>query len=618
MEGNWRGGPPGGPRWVAVCRAAGWCALVLAGASTSGIPVAHAAGESKIVGFIGGAGGTQGGQFLEPSDVAVYRGEEADPFDDKVFVSEAAAGRSVRVQRLDAHGNFELMWGRDVVRAGARGDNGAGFEICRRAVSGAAGCKAGAPSGHAGELALPMGLAVSEATGHVYVVDQDNRRVQQHHGNGRFIRAWGWGVASGKARLEGCQASCRPGRIGGRGGDANPGQIAAPPRMWSGRATTSIAVSPSPPHDVFVGDTGNRRVQQFTAAGGFVRAWGWGVATGGHAFEVCTVASGCRRGRRRGHPFGLVASGWPRYVTVDGHGVVYSAELRENDRIVRFATEPPLSGPNAADALLSPLRPGRALSGGETTGLALDPRSGALVAVRNPFGPSIVNVVSNPGAGPHTPDRPAPRAQIEELGYLQSVHGVGVGGQGVVYVPISRRLDSRDPDGVLSSCVAAGGPRPCHGLAVFAPDQPPAATVTQAAVIPNRRSATIQAEIGPGGISRYRLQASVDGRRWRAISPSRYATGIAATRLRLSTGSLRRGTAYRIRLQVATHDGDRYRWSAASNALTLVTPALRIGALARVSENLCRHDRTGASCQRRTLRTGSKGPLARLSRTVSP
>ena len=581
MEGNWRGGPLGGSGWAAVCRAAGWCALVVVGAGTSGIPAAHAAGESRVVGFVGGAGGTQGGQFLEPSDVAVYRGDEADPFDDKVFVSEAAAGRSVRVQRLDAHGNFELMWGRDVVRAGARGDNGAGFEICRRAVSGAAGCKAGVPGAHAGQFALPMGLAVSEATGHVYVIDQDNRRVQQYDGDGRFIRAWGWGVASSKARLEACQASCRPGRVGGREGDANPGQIAAPPRIWDGRASTSIAVSPRPPNDVFVGDTGNRRVQQFTAAGGFVRAWGWGVATGGHAFEVCTATGGCRGGRRRGRPFGLVVSGWPRYVTVDGHGVVYSAELRENDRIVRFAIEPPLSGPNAADALLSPLRPGRALSDGETTGLALDPRSGSLVAVRNPFGPSVVNVVSDPGTGPHTPDRPAPRARIHELGYLQSVHGLGIGAHGVVYVPISRRLDSRDPDGILSACAAPGGRRPCHGLAVLAPDRPPTATVTAAAVIPDGRRASVEAEIIPGGITRYRLQASADGRRWRAVSPSRYAAGIAPAPLRLSTAGLRPETAYRIRVQVATRGSDRYRWIAASNTWTVATPALRAHASPR-------------------------------------
>ncbi len=46
--------------------------------------------------------------------------------------------------------------------------------------------------------------------------------------------------------------------------------------------------------DVFVVDRGNFRVQEFTAGGVFVRAWGWGVVDGKEEFEVCTAA--CRAG----------------------------------------------------------------------------------------------------------------------------------------------------------------------------------------------------------------------------------------------------------------------------------------------------------------------------------
>ena len=46
--------------------------------------------------------------------------------------------------------------------------------------------------------------------------------------------------------------------------------------------------------DVYVADTGNARVEQFDSAGKFVRTWGWGVADGASAFEVCTSA--CRAG----------------------------------------------------------------------------------------------------------------------------------------------------------------------------------------------------------------------------------------------------------------------------------------------------------------------------------
>jgi hypothetical protein len=41
--------------------------------------------------------------------------------------------------------------------------------------------------------------------------------------------------------------------------------------------------------DVYVADTANFRVDQFSSSGGFVRAWGWGVADGMAAFETCTI-----------------------------------------------------------------------------------------------------------------------------------------------------------------------------------------------------------------------------------------------------------------------------------------------------------------------------------------
>jgi hypothetical protein len=41
----------------------------------------------------------------------------------------------------------------------------------------------------------PEGVAVNEATGDVYVVDQGNERVEEFQRHDRvFVRAWGWGV----------------------------------------------------------------------------------------------------------------------------------------------------------------------------------------------------------------------------------------------------------------------------------------------------------------------------------------------------------------------------------------------------------------------------------------
>jgi DNA-binding beta-propeller fold protein YncE len=48
--------------------------------------------------------------------------------------------------------------------------------------------------------------------------------------------------------------------------------------------------------DVYVVDSLNNRVQQFDALGTFVRAWGWGVQTGGQVFETCAAPGPCMAG----------------------------------------------------------------------------------------------------------------------------------------------------------------------------------------------------------------------------------------------------------------------------------------------------------------------------------
>src|SRR5262249_5629908 len=48
------------------------------------------------------------------------------------------------------------------------------------------------------------------------------------------------------------------------------------------------------PGGVYVADSGNARVQKFTATGGFIAAWGWGVSDGMAQSEVCT--SNCQAG----------------------------------------------------------------------------------------------------------------------------------------------------------------------------------------------------------------------------------------------------------------------------------------------------------------------------------
>jgi WD40 repeat protein len=68
-------------------------------------------------------------------------------------------------------------------------------------------------------------------------------------------------------------------------------------------------------HDVYVADTENARVDQFSAGGEFIRAWGWGVADGLPEFETCTLV--CQAGIKGSAPgeFEL-----PTFVAVDNSG----------------------------------------------------------------------------------------------------------------------------------------------------------------------------------------------------------------------------------------------------------------------------------------------------------
>lgn len=88
-----------------------------------------------------------------------------------------------------------------------------------------------------GQLRTPKGVAVAP-TGETYVADAGNNRIEEFGPSGQFVRAWG------------------------TKGTGN-GQFNEP---WG------VAVAPG--GNVYVADTWNHRVQEFTRDGQFVRAWG--------------------------------------------------------------------------------------------------------------------------------------------------------------------------------------------------------------------------------------------------------------------------------------------------------------------------------------------------------
>ncbi len=83
--------------------------------------------------------------------------------------------------------------------------------------------------------------------------------------------------------------------------------------------------------DVYVADTGNHRVDEFSESGTFIQAWGWGVKAGdisSTGLDTCTIATGCQAG------FSGAGTGQfenPTFVAVDntpgGSSDVYVADL---------------------------------------------------------------------------------------------------------------------------------------------------------------------------------------------------------------------------------------------------------------------------------------------------
>lgn len=103
----------------------------------------------------------------------------------------------------------------------------------------------GEPGIEAGQFTSPRGIAVAP-DGSLYVVDTGNSRIQHLSAQGEVLQVWG-------TRYDG-------------EGSAPPGQFKEP---WD------VAVGPD--GSVYVADTWNHRVQKFSANGTFITSWGSGI-----------------------------------------------------------------------------------------------------------------------------------------------------------------------------------------------------------------------------------------------------------------------------------------------------------------------------------------------------
>jgi DNA-binding beta-propeller fold protein YncE len=249
-----------------------------------------------------GSPGGRAGQLGFPGGIAADRGGD-------VYVSDPA---NDRISRFTTGGAFVSAFGFDVVPGGGKGP-----EVCGRVT----GCKRGIAGARAGQLDRPAYVA-SDGAGSIYVTDEGNNRVNRFTTDGAFVRALGFDVRPGGGTgLEVCTRAtrCRRGRAGG-----GAGQLTNP----DGVATDAAG-------NLYVADA-HSRVSKFTREGAFVRAFGFDVRPGrGRGFEVCTRATGCKRGRA-GAGAGQLSS--VLGIATDAAGNVYVADSG-NGRVSQFTTE---------------------------------------------------------------------------------------------------------------------------------------------------------------------------------------------------------------------------------------------------------------------------------------
>lgn len=415
----------------------------------------------------------------------------------------------------------------------------------------------GVPGSGAGELSLMeanidragSGVAVSEQAHDVYVADTGNRRVDEFAVDGAFVRAFGWGVLDGEAKLEACTriSGCRAGLSG-----SGPGEFETPVFVAVDNDSGSASYG-----DVYVGDTGDDLVTKFTAEGALVESWG-NNGSGGSAngqlngsptelfdhgdleqpFEGVAVDSAANLtvfGRFLSRMFGFSQDGsWTQSCTVPlaaGPGYQGIAVDRSGDvYVVEGAGRVQKVEPdcNALGDVVLPT------SGSEgVTGLAVDAESSDLYVDQ-----AGVLIEDIPLAGCVPGLRGCVASQLFGEGVLEGAAGLAIDAE----------------SGVVYGANALAGSIAVFGVAV-------AATPTPASEV-KARSAILHGRVNPEGaeLSRCRFEygegESYDHSVPCEESPSSIGTGSLPVEVQAKVAGLAGGTSYDFRLRATNANGD--------------------------------------------------------------
>jgi hypothetical protein len=549
-----------------------------------------------------GSSSSLGGQFNTPRGVAVNVAGTGGASAGDIYVVDSSNNR---VQQFSAAGAFIRAFGQDViVNTGTPANsNGTGFEICDTTAGNvAADCKAGINSAATGgAMSSPQGIAINQASGHLYVSDSNFRRVDEFDATGHFVRAFGQDVvASGPGNNPAAAAkqtlkveatagqfkltfrgqtsadiefnasaatvqtalqalstvgaanatvSGGPGNEGGTtpyvitfagalnnapmplisstsgttplSGGAASASVAntttgssgfevcsAPADTCQSGASGStagafastfnghLAIAPvGAPNaaNVLVADPGNRRVQEFTSAGAFVRAFGFDVTSSPPnsttTFETCDASNldVCKAGVA-GSGSGQFGSSSPSRVAVDSTGAIYTVEQSSNFRVQKFTP----AGPTLTPALFNPqvsAAPAVNLSGTSSENAPTDVAIGASDRV---FVTKVCTAVNCPGAALATERR---IYEFSAAGVLQDTHIANAA------INAANGLAANAANGRLYvSSLSFGSPfRGAQRVYVLTDALAPTATIAAADNL-NATGATLHGEVNPGGV----------------------------------------------------------------------------------------------------------------------
>jgi DNA-binding beta-propeller fold protein YncE len=181
-----------------------------------------------------------------------------------------------------------------------------------------------------GQLFFPSDVA-TDSTGNFYETEQSGR-VQKFTSDGTFVKQWAapnpTGIAISGSTLYVVNYNSNTGTIFDL--DGNPLGSFGGSGTGAGQFNQPWHLSVDPAGRLYVTDRANDRVQVLDAAGNFIEAFGWGVATGAPAFEVCTAT--CQAGI---FGSGDGQFGAPAGVGIDCRDNVYVAE-QSFSRVQKF------------------------------------------------------------------------------------------------------------------------------------------------------------------------------------------------------------------------------------------------------------------------------------------